>query len=483
MATTSSDLELYRTVVQSFEILSTKRNVNVNMDNNESVDIQERKQSDIDDKLNDNDLNDSNDSNDTDNMLMELNLTEQDILNASAMMFEPMDEKEPIDPEETKEFMEFLKSQESDHIDNTNYDYAINDDYKDTINRINAKLDKINKIKADIDLKDNANSDEENKDKTKRISSKSNKQNAQKNTVKTMAEEKKSEDKPKYKYEDLINIEIELDKRKELMEIALSEPDESWKIHDSGDPKIKIAYKYVDDSNVAMVRGKMLMRYDDGTDDGINFYYNYRECGYDDVYVKAVANDDTTTELRIIQLIDVDHQITYTASNPGLWIVAPRDFVYISSRFKETEYEFEGMEYETIVGSLSYSVPDKHPLSEPAAKDHVRAKIVNSGYILSQTEEQRELKIMAVCYINQVDLGGMVPKWVINQMTPSKGMDVMKFVKNWKRMKKTMADRAKNDYKKDHKPLFDQHPKLKYVDRKLDNADEGQLDDEKEGHD
>eukprot|EP00483_Globobulimina_turgida_P013463 UN13487 len=71
-----------------------------------------------------------------------------------------------------------------------------------------------------------------------------------------MVEEKKS-DESKLNYEDVINIEEELAKRKSMIEIALGEIDNTWTRHKTGDDKISVVYKQFANSNIATVRGEI----------------------------------------------------------------------------------------------------------------------------------------------------------------------------------------------------------------------------------
>ncbi len=275
--------------------------------------------------------------------------------------------------------------------------------------------------------------------------------------------EAKQNDYSKLKYEDVVDVELELSKRKEMIEIALQKVDKSWTVHDTKDQKISVVYKQIGDSNVYTVRGVMTMKVEP---DGLDFYYKYQECGYDDIYIKSLKSDANCTEIGIRNLIDKDHQIVYSSNNSGFWIIAARDFTYLRTRFKETDYTFDNTKYETIVGNQAYSVDDKHPFNVTTKKDHVRARIITSGYVLSQTQEQKKENTVQVCYILAMDPAGMIPQWVVNQFAPSKGMEVEKFVKKWGNMKATMEKRKENEFKKDHEPLFQPHPKLMYIEDK-----------------
>ena len=278
----------------------------------------------------------------------------------------------------------------------------------------------------------------------------------------TMAEEKKNE----YKYDDVVDVELDNKKIKEIIEIALVKIDKSWTIHDTKDEKISVAYKQMGDSNIYTVRGVMTMKTEDEDKlDGMNaldYYYRYQECGYNDIYERALKSEENTTEIGIKKFIDCDHQIVYSSNKSGYgWVIADRDFTYMRTRFKkdkdkdnDSAYTFENIKYDKIVGSLAYSVDDKHPFNVETKKDHVRARIIQSGYVLSQTEEQKGNKEMQVTYILAMDPCGMIPQWVVNQFAPSKGMEVKKFEKNWEKIKETTNARAKNNFKKDHKPLF-----------------------------
>ena len=198
-----------------------------------------------------------------------------------------------------------------------------------------------------------------------------------------------------------------------------------------------------------------------------SFYYKYQECGYDDVYVDEEKNDSNDcTELRIRKLIDSDHQIVYNSNKSGFWGVSPRDLVYIRSRFKETNYSFNNKVYKTVCGGFQYSVDDNHPFNEPVKKGHVRAKILMSGHMLSQ-EADCEDDSFQVCYCLALDPGGMIPSWIVNKFAPAKGMEVQNFPKKWQTFQERVKNRERNNWKKKHVPLFEQHPKLMYIEDKV----------------
>ena len=191
-----------------------------------------------------------------------------------------------------------------------------------------------------------------------------------------MAAESKT-DESQLKFEDVINVDLELQRRSEFINIALTPLDDSWTKHNTKNDAISVAYKQFPNSNVYTVRGVMTMSGED-----IDLYHKYLECGYDDAYIKSVKNEKNTTENRIVKMVDIDHQIVYNSSNSGFWIIAPRDFVYIRTRFKETDFQFGDSTYSTVNGSLAYSVDENHPFNVPTKKDHVRAHLTMSGYVL-----------------------------------------------------------------------------------------------------
>eukprot|EP01084_Bolivina_argentea_P010993 20533_1 len=279
-----------------------------------------------------------------------------------------------------------------------------------------------------------------------------------------MAEEKKSDEK-KFKYEDLINIELELVKRKNMIEIALSDIDNTWTKHKTGDDNISVAYKQFADSAVYTTRGETTFKGD------IEFYYKSSECGYDDVYIHALEMEKDTTEINIRKLIDKDHQIVYSSSNSGFWVISSRDFTYMRTRFKLKNYTFKNKKYKTIVGNVGYSVAENHPFNVPVKKDHVRATIILSGYVLSVPEDFEDGK-MKVCYILAMDPGGMIPSWIVNQFAPAKGMNVAKFASDWEVFTKIMKKREESNWEKQHKELFQPHPKLTYNEEKVDENKE-----------
>mmetsp|Transcript_68694 Transcript_68694/g.109115 ORF Transcript_68694/g.109115 Transcript_68694/m.109115 type:complete len:222 (+) Transcript_68694:1-666(+) len=197
----------------------------------------------------------------------------------------------------------------------------------------------------------------------------------------------------------------------------------------------------------------------------IDFYWKYAECGYNDVYIDAVKTEDKTTENRIVKLVDDDHQVVYSSNISGFYVVADRDFTYMRTRFKLTNYTYNHTKYKKIVASMSYSVDENHPLNVPTKAKHVRANVVISGHVLSQKEGDKDDEFEA-CYILAMDPSGWIPTWVVNQFAPSKGMDIKKFVNGWDKFRKFWKAREEKNFQKDHVPLFPVHPKLAYVEDK-----------------
>ncbi len=235
---------------------------------------------------------------------------------------------------------------------------------------------------------------------------------------------------------------------------------QDWTIYDTNDENVSVAYKQLDGSNVYTIRGAMTMKVEEN---GLDLFYKAQECGYDDVYIQEMEKSSTCTEIRIHKLIDNDHQMIYQTQKSGFFILSPRDFTNIKSRWKKTNYKYENVEYKKIVGTLAYTVQDDHPLNVITKEKHVRGNVENYGYVLSQTEEQEKNGEMQVCYILALDPCGSIPQWIVNQFAPSKGMSVKKFPETWEKIKETVEERKQNDWKKDHKPLFEPHPKLMYV--------------------
>eukprot|EP01084_Bolivina_argentea_P010992 20530_1 len=283
-----------------------------------------------------------------------------------------------------------------------------------------------------------------------------------------MAEEKKSDEK-KFKYEDLINIELELVKRKNMIEIALSDIDNTWTKHKTGDDNISVAYKQFADSAVYTTRGETTFKGD------IEFYYKSSECGYDDVYIDAMKDSDTT-ENNIRKLIDKDHQIVYLSNKSGYMVLSPRDFTYVRTRFKLKNYTFKNKKYKTIVGNMGYSVPENHPCNVAVKKNHVRATIILSGHVVSVPEDFED-GMMKVCYILAMDPNGMIPSWVVNQFACKKGMNVKNFAPNWEGIQKRMKKREESNWEKQHKVLFEPHPKLTYIEEQVEQNDENKEND------
>lgn len=280
-----------------------------------------------------------------------------------------------------------------------------------------------------------------------------------------------------YKYEDVVDIELELNKRRQFIETALQTADDTWTEYNTKDPNISVVYKKIDDSNIYTIRGRITM---DCEPDALDQYYKYSENGYNDVYDKTYENDDKCTEIYIKKLIDDDHQIVYCSNPSGFWIIAARDFTYMRSRFKVDNYTYNNCKYQTIVGVMAYSVNDDHPFNVPIKPDHVRGRVITSGYVLSQTAEQKQNNQMQVAYILAMDPAGMIPQYIVNQFAPKKGMKIKHFEENWKNIKATMQSRKANDFKKDHKALFDQpNEKLAYQGNKgADKTSEEQKEDQ-----
>merc|ERR1719420_1233282 len=100
-----------------------------------------------------------------------------------------------------------------------------------------------------------------------------------------MAQEAKTNESSNLKYEDVINVDDELKKRADMIAIALTPIDDSWTQHNTKNDNVSVAFKQIGDSNVYTVRGVMNMKGD------MDLYFKYQECGYDDVYVKALESE------------------------------------------------------------------------------------------------------------------------------------------------------------------------------------------------
>ncbi len=252
------------------------------------------------------------------------------------------------------------------------------------------------------------------------------------------------------KYEDIIDIELEKRKQREVIEIALQKPDNSWTVYDTKDPKVSVVFKKLKDSNAVTVRAVMTMKVGPN---GFDLISKYGECGYDDIYNEEKRTQKMYTEKCITQLIDNNHQIVYCSGKSPFFMMAPRDITYITSRCEETNYVFNEIKYEKIVACLADSVKDDHPFNVPIKKGHVRAT-QTAAHIFSQTAEQQENGELRICTMFSIDLGGSIPKWIVNQFVPSQGMEVKKFETQWERVKEIVAERKKKNFKKDHEPLF-----------------------------
>merc|ERR1711971_703080 len=145
-------------------------------------------------------------------------------------------------------------------------------------------------------------------------------------------------------------------------------------------------------------------------------------------------------------------------------MIAPRDFTYMRTRFQQAACEVGDVSYTRICGGMAYSVDETHPLNEKTKKDHVRGQIVMSGHVLSQRADAPQ-GTFDVCYILAMDPKGMIPQWIVNQFAPAKGMEVLKFAKDWAEMNERMQKREARGWKKDHEPMFEPHPKLSCADK------------------
>ena len=206
-------------------------------------------------------------------------------------------------------------------------------------------------------------------------------------------------------------------------------------------------------SNLYMVRGTMTVPVEPNE---IELFYQYNECGYNDVYIQHMKNDPNCTEIRIIKCIDNDHQNMYMSTDAGNLIpIAPRDFTNIRSRWKMNNCMVHNENYKKIVGTLLYAVGDNHPFNVKVKEKHIRGKIIHFGFILSQTEEQENKKQMNVCYVVAVDLCGLIPGWIVNKAVLSKGMQIKRFPKFWnEEMTTILKNREQNGWKKNHQPLY-----------------------------
>ena len=138
-------------------------------------------------------------------------------------------------------------------------------------------------------------------------------------------------DESKIAYEDLINVDLELKKREELLEIALSPQNETWTVYNTKDENVQVSYGQVGNSGVYTVRG--ITTFDTNGNGNIDSYFRYVENGYNDVYDDPRNKDKDTIENKIVRLIDPEHQIVYNASKSGYMMLSNRDFSYIRARY------------------------------------------------------------------------------------------------------------------------------------------------------
>ena len=104
---------------------------------------------------------------------------------------------------------------------------------------------------------------------------------------------------------------------------------------------------------------------------------------------------------RILEKIDSISDIFYFQVEAPVMLVSKRDFVVKRYTFKD----FKGVDYFVFMESV------ETPLM-PVQKGTVRAKMVQNVRVLRKTPDGKGSTLIVLA---QVDLGGMIPQWVINK--------------------------------------------------------------------
>jgi hypothetical protein len=119
---------------------------------------------------------------------------------------------------------------------------------------------------------------------------------------------------------------------------------------------------------------------------------------------KRTLWDKVLKNSMVLEKIDDNTEIIYN-STIGVMGTSPRDFVQIRKVFKENK------DYEYII--LQKSI--EHEL-KPPLKKKVRAKCIIGGYLIKSLGPDKTEMVVVM----QVDVNGLLPKFLVNSFAPSK---------------------------------------------------------------
>lgn len=108
--------------------------------------------------------------------------------------------------------------------------------------------------------------------------------------------------------------------------------------------------------------------------------------------------DELIADMEILEKIDSFSDIVYFNIPPPGFMVSQREFVNRRTRVKN----YHGYDY------VSVEKWAEHP-SKPVTSKFVRAKMINSGTIVKRCENGCKANLIV-----QVNIGGLVPQWLVN---------------------------------------------------------------------
>jgi hypothetical protein len=136
---------------------------------------------------------------------------------------------------------------------------------------------------------------------------------------------------------------------------------------------------------------------------------------------KRASWDKVLRDVSIIEKIDEETDIMYN-STVGVMGASPRDFVQIRKIYKD----MKGYDYIVLMKSIEHE-------EKPIMKKKVRAKCIIGGYVMKSIGPGRT-KMEVVM---QVDVNGLLPKFIVNSFAPSKTHDWFKQFNKYIRKQET----------------------------------------------
>mmetsp|Transcript_17699 Transcript_17699/g.28294 ORF Transcript_17699/g.28294 Transcript_17699/m.28294 type:complete len:280 (+) Transcript_17699:30-869(+) len=257
-----------------------------------------------------------------------------------------------------------------------------------------------------------------------------------------------------FSFTDCIDTKREEQLITEFVGLGLEESDPNhWHLHKKTD-KVQVDYKISKQEQIYTVRCQTVMSNADMAD-----YYKFCESSANRMsYLNSFMGDAQTS---MVQTIDENHSVLYSCIKPGAlnsYLVAPRDFCYIQTRFALEDYKEpisdivadaqhpetkEDEVYDYVVGSFCYQ-NNNHPYYvNEVGQNQIRGRLLRSGYILAQLDYDSFRVVNIFC----CDWSGKMPYWYLNNFVASYSAEkISNFHREWHdKVVKAIEDEQETD--------------------------------------